>query len=102
MESKLLKQIWLAASGRGLTLWRNNVGTATTTTGQFIRFGLCPGSSDLIGFTPVEINGKFYAIFTCIEVKTPNGKISKEQMNFIEFINKNGGIGKIVRSIEEI
>lgn len=92
----------MEASKKNITLFRNNVGSATTTTGQFIRFGLCPGSSDLIGFTPVEINGHTYAIFTAFEIKTPTGKVSQQQQNFIDFINKSGGIGKIIRHPDEI
>ena len=30
-------------------LWRNNTGALKDATGRLVRYGLCPGSSDLIG-----------------------------------------------------
>ena len=64
--------------------------------------GLCEGSSDLIGWTTVEITpdmvGKRIAVFTAAEVKTANGRASHEQANFIEAVRQAGGIAGIVRS----
>jgi hypothetical protein len=61
--------------------------------------GLCKGSSDLIGWTPIEITpemiGKKIAVFTAIEVKKPNGRVSSEQINFINQIKNDGGIAGI-------
>lgn len=65
--------------------------------------GLCLGSSDLIGWTTVEITpemvGQKVAIFTAIEVKTGNLKATKEQKNFIDIVNASGGIGKVERDV---
>ncbi len=41
-----------ASQGR---IFRNNTGAVTTADGRFITFGLCKGSSDLIGWTEIEI-----------------------------------------------
>ena len=72
-----------------------------------IRFGLCPGSSDLIGWKSVtvtpEMVGKQVAVFTAIEVKRPNkSKTTKGQINFIEQVKKAGGIGMILSDITEV
>ena len=96
-------------------VFRNNVGTgwvgkvsSTNDGGKYIadarplHSGLCTGSSDLIGWTTKEITpdmvGTKVAIFTAIEVKTPNGKASPEQLNFINQVQKSGGIAGIARS----
>ena len=69
-----------------------------------LRAGLCKGSSDIIGFTCVNISqemvGKNVAIFTAIEVKT-SGKKTKEQKAFLEMVRKLGGIGESVKTTTE-
>ena len=42
-------------------------------------------------------NGKIYFL----EVKTKTGRASKEQLNFIEQMKKNGCVAGIVRSVED-
>lgn len=88
-EAVILKRVMLEASRIGLRVWRNHTGGITDANGAFHRFGLCPGSSDLIGIAP---GGRFVAI----EVKRPGGKISEKQENFIDFVNKMGGFGIII------
>jgi hypothetical protein len=61
-------------------------------------FGLCVGSSDIIGITPVS--GQ--AIFTALECKTPTGKPTTEQTDFINFVAQHGGISGIVRNNQDI
>ena len=67
-----------------------------------IACGLATGSSDLIGLTPVLITdgmvGQTIGVFTAIEVKTSNGRASKEQLTFIDAITKNGGYAGIARN----
>lgn len=67
--------------------------------------GLCTGSSDLIGWTPIKITpemvGKTIGVFTAIEVKKPGGRISKPQLNFIRRVNEDGGIAGIATSENE-
>lgn len=95
-------------------IFRNNVGQAwvgkarqTNGDGVFIEnarpfhAGLCVGSSDLIGWTTTQINGVPVAVFTAIEVKTKNGKPSKEQLKFIEAVKNAGGIAGVCRSPRE-
>ena len=69
----------------GLTTWRNNVGLFLTKKGKKVYCGLKKGSSDLIG---ISKSGKFVAV----EVKTKNGKLSKEQKEFLNFIKSQKGI----------
>ena len=55
------------ASGRAV-LWRNTTGATRTSSGGFVRYGLCPGSADLVGM--LVPSGRFLAV----EVKVPDGK----------------------------
>lgn len=97
------------------TMFRNNVGTAWTGVKKSTRdggiyienprpfhAGLCTGSSDLIGWTTREVTpdmiGKKIAIFTAVEVKTKNGRASKEQLAFIKKLRESGGIGGLARN----
>ena len=105
-EKDIEKLIILSAQKAGSTVFKNNVGTCEKIdphTGKkyFIRFGLCEGSSDLIGITPIEIKpdmvGKRIGLFTAIEVKKDvkksyNKHRMETQKAFIDFVNTNGGI----------
>jgi len=105
-EKDIEKKIILSVQECGATVFKNNVGSAKKVdpnTGKeyWINFGLCEGSSDLIGITPVEITqdmvGKTIGVFTAIEVKKNVNKKYKasrmeSQQRFIDFINKKGGI----------
>ena len=95
-------------------LFRNNVGQAwvgsiaskslnriTLENFRPLHAGLCVGSSDLIGWTTVEITpdmvGKYVAVFTAVEVKTGRVPATEAQKNFVEQVNKAGGIAEIKR-----
>lgn len=86
-------------------LFRNNTGKLQDARGRWVEFGLCVGSSDLIGWTTLEITpdmvGKKVAVFTAIEVKTAKGNPSPEQRNFISRVREAGGIAGIARSPED-
>ena len=84
----------LALSEAGCLIWRNNVGVLKNAAGIPIRFGLAVGSSDLIGIAP---GGRFLAV----EIKTPTGKATPEQLRFIEAVRARGGIAGIARSPAE-
>lgn len=97
--------------------FRNNVGMGWT--GKAIRkgsliiienprplhAGLCEGSSDLIGWTTMQITpdmvGHRVAVFTALEVKTATGRPSNEQLNFIQRVRDAGGIAGIARTPQE-
>lgn len=82
-------------------LYRNNIGTFRTIDGRWIKTGLCNGSSDFIGYTKTRITadmiGQDIAIFTAVEIKTSEGRLSKQQKEFLERVEKNGGIAKIYK-----
>ena len=127
LESNIQKLIMLAVSKLGTTtVFRNNVGMGWTGKSRRIsspvtvklmpgdvviqqarplHSGLCEGSSDLIGWTTREITpemvGKKVAVFTAVEIKTQSGKVSAQQLNFINRLRECGGIAGIARSPEE-
>ena len=79
----------------GVRLYRNNTGALKNPQGRKVEFGLCPGSSDLIGFQSITITldmvGKKVAQFVACECKAWDGTLSEEQENFIEVVNSFGG-----------
>lgn len=93
-ESDIQRLIMLALSESGCLIFRNNVGVLKNAAGIPIRFGLAVGSSDLIGIAP---GGRFLAV----EIKTPTGKATPEQLRFIEAVRARGGIAGIARSPAE-
>lgn len=119
-ESILQKKLIIMASQLGHRLFRCQ--TAQGWVGESVRFskdqkvfvhcgdvlirkarplhaGLVDGGSDLIGW-----HGKT-GQFIALETKTTDGKTAKErivtQQNFIDAVNKSGGIAGIVRTEEE-
>jgi hypothetical protein len=125
-EKTLINEIQLRLSALGARLFRNNVGQAwqgrvqkftrpkTVTVGpndvllrnaRPVRFGLCTGSSDTIGWRPVvitpEMVGQTVAVFMALEVKTKGVATTKEQQSFIQAVNKSGGIAAVVTSVNE-
>lgn len=108
----------LAASRAGSTVFRQNVGTGWTgdsfrsPKGVFIEnprplhAGLCKGSSDLIGWTPVTITedmvGSTVAVFTALEIKGPSGKLTSEQAHFLAQVHRAGGIAEVVRDPDKV
>ena len=83
----------------GCTIYRNNTGAAKMGR-RWVKFGLCKGSSDLIGYTETEITadmvGKKVAIFTAFEIKKPGGKVTIEQIEFGDKVRNSGGIFAVV------
>ena len=116
-ETNLTRAIMLKVGTalRNVRIFRNNVGTGWTGSKIIhqgsrviienprpLQAGLCQGSSDLIGWTTVEITpemvGKKVALFTAVEVKTQTGRISDDQANFIQRVREAGGIAGEARS----
>lgn len=105
-ETTILQRIRLAISKvPGLRLFRNNTGGMTDKTGRFVRFGLHPGSADLIGWQTVTITpdmvGQRVAVFASVEVKTEIGKLKPEQQNWLEQVKNAGGLAFCARSPDE-
>jgi hypothetical protein len=70
-----------------------------------VRYGLQPGSSDLIGWRTVTITpemvGQQVAVFTSIEVKTPTGRLRPEQQQWLDAVQVAGGIAGVARSVSD-
>jgi hypothetical protein len=93
-ESPLYNEVRLEVCKAGARVFRNNVGLFVTRHGTPIRTGLCPGSSDLIGWTK---DGRFLAI----EVKTPGKKATEDQEWFLAAVRTAGGVGITATSGED-
>lgn len=114
-ETLIQRAIMLKLSEADCIVWRNNTAGAyvgkvlhkagdqvTLGNAHLVQFGLCKGSADLIGITPVTITqdmvGSTVGAFTAIEVKTKTGRASPEQLQFIEAVRAAGGIAGLARS----
>lgn len=104
-EQRIQQEIRLALGRGDVRLWRNNTGCLQDRRGQMVRFGLAPGSSDLIGLRRIRIGpehvGMDLAVFAAVEVKDARGRASPEQKQFLQVINELGGLGGIARSIDD-
>ena len=76
-------------------IFRMNVGSGRTEDGRFFSTGVPRGFSDLFGVR--KSDGR--AVF--IEVKTPKGRPTKQQINFISRMRAAGAIAGICRSAED-
>ena len=106
MSEQQTQQAIRLALGRGDTrLWRNNTGTLYDRQGRPVRFGLCKGSSDLIGLRSITIGpehvGQQLAVFAALEVKSATGRPTPEQVAFIETVRDLGGLAGVVHSVSE-
>jgi hypothetical protein len=119
-EKSIQSQIFAAIGSRpDVRLFRNNVGVAWQ--GEVTRlqngdvlirnprrvvYGLCEGSSDLIGFRRLTIRpehvGRQVAQFVALEVKSKTGRPSPEQLNFLRVVQASGGAGGVARGVEEV
>ena len=104
-EQELQQRIRLELGRGPVRLWRNNVGALRDQRGRLVTYGLCKGSSDLIGLrqlliTPQHV-GRCVAVFTAIEVKTPAGRVSEEQQKFLRLVQQLGGLAGVVRSVTD-
>ncbi len=93
-EGDIMRLIMMELSKAGCIVWRNNVGALKDATGRLIRYGLCEGSSDLIGIAP---DGRMIAM----EVKRPGKKPTPAQCMFIDAVRRKGGIAGVATSAAE-
>ena len=117
-EANRMRAIMAGVSRPGVRVFRQNVGTGWA--GEVtrlkdgsiliknprpLRAGLCPGSSDLIGFVSREVTpemvGSKVAIFLAIECKGERGRATAEQINFIERVKEAGGLAGIARTPDD-
>lgn len=94
-EANILNQILVALSEAGCLVFRQDTGAyKDPVSGRLIKYGLCKGSSDVIGVAP---DGRFLAV----EVKTAKGAVRPEQVRFIEAVRAKGGRAGVARSPED-
>lgn len=101
-ETSIMRSIQIAISRIGARVFRNQVGKYKLENGAWLSSGLVPGSSDLIGWTPVTITpgmvGRRVAVFTAIEVKRPKEHLRPNQADFLRVVSDFGGIAIVGRS----
>lgn len=97
LEKHIQKQILDYLHMQGYVAFKHrNVGIYKKSTGAYIPLSYGEkGISDILGITR---EGKFFAI----EVKKPKGKVSKEQTEFIDKVNKSQGLAFVAYCIEDV
>ncbi len=104
-EQRIQQEIRLAISEGDCRVFRNNCGVLQDRRGVPVRYGLQPGSSDLIGWRTVTITpdmvGTQVAVFLSIEVKTATGRLRPEQQQWLNAVQAAGGIAGVARSVED-
>lgn len=102
-ESAIQNQIRIVL-GRlpDVRMFRNNVGTANIK-GAYVRYGLCKGSADLIGWIKLEppVVPFRVARFMSLEIKTEDGRVRPEQAQWLKLVREWGGFAAVVRSPED-
>lgn len=94
-ERNIQALILMALSEAGCLVWRQDTGAyKDAKTGRLIRYGLCKGSSDVVGVCP---DGK--ALF--VEVKTATGRVSPEQTQFLAAVKAKGARSGVARSVKD-
>ena len=84
---------WLAL--KKIPHWRINSGALKTQRGNLVRFG-ARGMADIYAIGPDGIS-------VWIECKRPNGGVvSEAQREFLDCVNRNGGVGIVVSSVESL
>lgn len=64
---------------------------------RVVQFGLCEGSSDIIGVVAAHGHG----VFLAAEVKRVGKQPTKGQQQFLNIVNNRGGVAGCVHSTEE-
>ena len=104
-ENKVTNEVILGLP-KNTRIFRNHVGQIEDKNGRVHKFGLAPGSADLIGYTTIEVTpemvGKKVAVFTSIEVKTKEGRVSKHQKLWGGALNKNHCLHTVARCPEDV
>jgi len=84
---------WLAL--KRIPHWRVNSGALKTQRGNLVRFG-AKGMADIYAIGPGGIS-------VWIECKRPKGgALSAAQREFLDCVNRNGGVGIVVSAIESL
>ena len=103
-ETEIVNEVRLELGRRPDTrVFRNNVGALALPNGRWLQYGLCAGSSDLIGLRSVTITpdmvGQQVAIFMALEGKRNATYATVDQRNFIAMVKMLGGRAGIFRNL---
>lgn len=106
MKERNIQNSIRLACGKGDTrLFVNDVGMAEIG-GTLIRYGLCTGSTDLVGVHSVVITpdmiGRKIGVAVFAEVKTEKGIVKPHQEKFIKQMTSMGCISGVVRSVQDM
>lgn len=119
LEADIMRRLMKLATNLGSRVFRNNTaqawvgdvrrnkdGSITIRNPRPLHAGLCVGSSDLIGFTPIIVTqdmvGDRLAVFTAVEVKTATGRPTAEQRQFLSVVQAAGGYAGIARNDDDL
>ena len=92
-HTALVNAVMHALHAIGILAWHNQVGKGFTARGTHIRYGLCPGSADIIACV--------HGAFVGLEIKTGKGTREPNQIAWAKAVNEAGGLAVVVRSVEE-
>jgi len=109
-EGEVQRRIRHFVSTIGCKIFRNNVGAYVKEhkgVKHRVTYGLCKGSSDLIGWRRHRVTqedvGRDIAVFVAIETKAETGgRIEKGQQEFVDAVTQDGGIAVIARGIDDV
>ena len=94
-EADVMADVDQVLSAHHIFHWRNNTGATQIGRRRWIRFGY-PGSSDWLGICH---DGRFLAV----ECKAPKtGRLTEPQQNFLDCINRYGGVAIVVDSLDSL
>lgn len=86
----------------GIFAWpQKTTGTYDPARQRFRTFHGRKGVSDIGAMAPGTPEGRA-GVYIAVEVKTGTGRPSKDQLEFLSQVNRNGGIGAIVRSLDDL
>lgn len=93
-ETNVLNDCLIALSEAGHLVWRQNTGQLPDANGRPIKFGLCVGSSDIIGLCSD-------GVFLAVEVKSAIGQPTDAQLRFLSAVRRSGGRAGVARSADD-
>lgn len=91
-EHQIQNEIRVALSQHGCKVFRVNVGSGKTVSGQYFTTGVPPGFPDLCGYRIAD--GKMFFV----EVKTPTGRLRPDQITFKKAVENDACIYTVARS----
>jgi hypothetical protein len=105
-HSDFIRDCLLQISDLGARGFKNDVGMATLQDGSVVRFGLFPGSGDIIGYKSVTITedmvGKKLAGFVSIEGKVGRDYMKPNQKQWLSACQSAGSFCGEARTREDV